>query len=449
VPGTNQLREGAFFARFNVVDRRIKASKSVLHMSGSILDVAVVGGGFAGICASYFLKHFDLDHMVFEKGRVGQAWRNSQWDSLTLKLSNRLAMLPGTPYVPEFPEAFSSASDFLAGIEHYAMRFQLPVSEHSTVLRIEKPEDSPYFELTVYHDNDGERKYYSWRILMAAGEFGLRVVPPFANLVGPDVTQVHAVDFRRPSMLPEGAILVVGSGQSGCEIAEELLSQGRAVYLSTSKTPRLPRSYRGKDAFDWLLEMNSFDTDGTFFSPGDMDPVVSGAGEQGHTINLQGLQHEGAVLLGRMDGISGYMAYFDNSLAENARFADAYEGSFLKAVDDFIIKNRIIAPVHEEPEQTEPIKPPRFDAAPPTLNLMERNVRSIIWATGTEPDYRALGLAAAFSKDGNPIHLAGVSPFEGLFYLGYRNLRSPKSSFLFGIREDASAICGSIYTSIR
>jgi putative flavoprotein involved in K+ transport len=197
-------------------------------MSGSILDVAVVGGGYAGVCASYYLKHFDLDHIVFEKGRIGQAWRGAQ-DSLTLNIPNRLAMLPGTPYVPESPEAFSLASDFLAGMEHYVMRFQLPVSELSNVLRIEKPDNLPYYELTVYHENDGERKYYSWRILMAAGEFGLRPAPPFGNLVGLDVSQVHSCDYRRPSMLREGAILVVGSGQSGCEIAEELLSEGRAV----------------------------------------------------------------------------------------------------------------------------------------------------------------------------------------------------------------------------
>jgi putative flavoprotein involved in K+ transport len=253
-------------------------------------------------------------------------------------------------------------------------------------------------------------------------------------------------------MLREGAILVVGSGQSGCEIAEELLSEGRAVYLSTSSAPRLPRRYRGKDVFDWLLEMNAYDPGGMLFNTSGIDPVVSGLGDGGHPSSLQSLQREGAVLLGRMDGINGYVAHFDNSLADNARFADAHEQALLKAVDDFIIKSRIVAPVHEEPESpesSEPVVVPRFDASSPTLDLMERNVRSIIWATGTEPDYRALSITSAFDTEGRPVHQAGISPVEGLFYLGYRNLRGPKSNFLFGIRDDASDICTTIYTSIR
>ena len=253
-------------------------------------------------------------------------------------------------------------------------------------------------------------------------------------------------------MLREGAILVVGSGQSGCEIAEELLMEGRAVYLATSKSARLPRRYRGKDVFEWLLDINAFDPGGLLCDAMETDPVVSGFGEGGHVISLQNLQRDGAVLLGRMEGINGYLAHFDNSLPGNARFADDYEQSLLQAVDDFIVKKRIIAPVHEEPESVESPKPaavPKFDTAPSTLDLMERNVRSIIWATGTEPDFRSLGIPSAIGADGRPIHAAGISPVEGLFYLGYRNLRGPKSNFLFGIRDDASYICNAIYTSIR
>ena len=417
-------------------------------MSGSILDVVIVGGGYAGLCASYYLNHFGLEHILFERGKIGNAWH--QWDSFCLNTPNKLNAFPGLNYLGKYPEAFCSGEEFVTSLKYYATKFQLPVSENSEVLTIEKTEDSPYYSVTVAHENDAVRKYYCWRILLATGVSRDAKTPPFANLVAPDIFQIHASAYRSPSKLQEGAVLVVGSGHTGCEIAEELVDAGRKVFLSTSANGRVPRRYRGKDIMDWLIESKILD--GKEHAPSQLEsatrePVVSGLGELGHTLSLQHLYRKGVVLAGRMTGVDGLSVTFADDAASHIQYADDYSAGIKGAIDEHIMKNRIIAPVAENDEADQPGLGGEHSFLE-SLPLDGEGITNIVWATGATWNFNYLRIPV-LDYMGQPRHHEGISAVEGVFFLGFPWLRNRKSNYLFGIRDDAGFVCNAIYTSIR
>ncbi|MDH4296448.1 MAG: NAD(P)/FAD-dependent oxidoreductase [Cyclobacteriaceae bacterium] len=420
-------------------------------MSGSILDVVVVGGGYSGLCASYYLKHFGLDHIVFERGKIGQSWESQRWDSFTMTTSNRLNAMPGSHYSVGNPEGFSLADEFITSLKLYAAKHQLPVSENSDVVRIEKEDPSPYFNVTVLHENE-ERKYFCWRILVASGTFSEMKMPSFANLVLPHVEQLHASAYRNPSQLQSGAVLVVGSGQSGCQITEELMEYERKVYLSTSPVPRIPRRYRGKDIMDWLIESKYFDikvaeaADAATISG--KEPILSGVGEGGHTISLQALARNGAVLLGSMEGADGSSTFFSDNLSDHIRFADEFSNKAKSFIERYIAQKRIVAPIHEEDNADFAGLTLPFDTPIKSLDLEKHNVNTIIWATGFREKLDYIKFPT-LDAEGRPRHQNGIGAVEGFYFLGFPWLRTRKSSYLFGIKDDAGFICNEIYTTIR
>jgi putative flavoprotein involved in K+ transport len=223
-----------------------------------------------------------------------------------MNTSNRLNVLPGFIYKGKKPDAFSSATEFVKSLEDYVASFQLPVTENTTVLSIEKLQPNPYFTVTVSQDQEEIRTYNCWQVIIASGSMNVPYIPAFSKQISPSITQLHSSKYRNPSQLPEGAVLITGSAQSGCQLAEELLDAGKKVYLSTSKVPRLPRRYRGKDIMDWLIETKLIADSSTFKSDGCMapEPLLTGAGGLGHTLSLQSLAQKGVVLLGRTENAS-------------------------------------------------------------------------------------------------------------------------------------------------
>jgi putative flavoprotein involved in K+ transport len=418
-------------------------------MSGSILDVVVIGGGYAGLCASYYLNHFGLEHLLFERGKIGQGWQSQQWDSFFLNTPNRLNAFPGLSYMGNSPDEFSSGEGFVSSLQYYATKFQLPVSENSEVLAIEKTEDSPYFSVTVAHENDAQRKYFCWRILVATGVSTDTRTPSFASLVPPGITQFHSTEYRNPSQLPEGAVLVVGSGLSGCEIAEELIDAGRKVFLSTSNVGRIPRKYRGKDIVDWLIQckvLESKEHAPSQLENATREPIVSGVGEMGHTISLQHLARKGVALTGRTMNVEGNVVSFADDLAAHIKYADDCSDQLKRTIDEYIIQNRIIAPIGETDEADLPAGSvlPGLES----LELDKDEIKTIIWATGTSWNLNYLRIPVLDYK-GQPRHQQGISTVEGVFFLGFPWLKNRKSNYLFGIKDDAGFVCNAIYTSIR
>lgn len=417
-------------------------------MKESMLDVIVVGAGHAGLSASYHLKKRGLTHLVFDRGRIGETWRSQRWDSFRMNTANRLNLLPGISHQPTTPDAFCSAAEFVTSLEAYVRTFQLPVLEQTHVLSIEKPQESQHFSVTVSQHSQITR-YYSKQVIIASGVANESKVPAFASQISSLIKQLHTSNYRNPDQLPAGSVLVVGSGQSGCQIAEDLLEAGRKVYLSTSLVPRIPRRYRGKDIMDWLIQTGFMDVPTDQVPDSRMlhmkVPQLTGTGKGGHTISLQLLATKGATIVGTMDKAAGEAVFFESNAAEHVTFADHFSKMVKDTIDEFILKNQLTAPLPEADPADMPDREASCVTSLSTLNLAESNVRSIIWTTGFQASLTYLKLPVV-NSDGKPIHQNGISPVEGLYYLGFPWLRTRKSSLIHGITDDAEFICEQVYS---
>jgi putative flavoprotein involved in K+ transport len=265
--------------------------------------------------------------------------------------------------------------------------------------------------------------------------------------ISSEIFQLHASEYKNPSQLPEGAVLVVGSAQSGVQIAEDLAGAGRKVYLSTSKVSRARRRYRGKDMVYWFVESGFWDvktkeiTDPAMISM--RQPQISGVGFRGHTVSLQWLHKKGVEVLGRLEKANGYTVNFQPNAAEHVKFADEFSKKILGMVDEFIQKNKIDAPPPEKDEADEPDPSASCASDITELNLKENGIRSIVWTTGFGSDFSWIKIPVLDEK-GNPKHVNGITEVRGVYFLGFPWLRKRKSGIICGICEDAEFIAGKI-----
>jgi putative flavoprotein involved in K+ transport len=415
-------------------------------MNTSILDVAVIGAGHAGLAISYHLKQNGLNHLVFERDMIGETWRSQRWDTFRLNSANKLNVLPGYVYTGSDPEGFCTAQEFVSQLETYATTFQLPIKEHTQVISVEKPEGAENFAITV-SENGVTKQYESKQVVITSGCQNAQKVPSIAANISPDIMQLHAMEYRSASQLPEGAVLVAGSAQSGCQIAEDLNEVGRKVYLATSMVARFPRRYRGRDVIDWLLDMNFFTlmtqdvTDPTIFSM--RVPQISGVGPLGHTLSLQSLARGGATILGKIENADIENIYIMPNAQQHVQFADGFSQKVKAMVDEFIEKNHVAAPPPEEDIYDVPDPSATCASTATSLNLKEHNITSIIWATGFIGNFDYLKVPV-FDAEGNPKHTNGIAPIDGLYFLGFPWLRMRKSGMVFGINDDAAFISEAI-----
>lgn len=408
----------------------------------SVLDAVVIGGGHAGLSASYYLNQAGLKHLVFERGRIGESWRSQRWDSFAMNTANKKNVLPGQAYSGSNPDGFCSANDFVTMLEAYASSSRLPIKEHARVTAVEKTDDESMFTISVSADGSTQR-YRSKQLIVASGSHSEAQIPAFARNIPEDITQMHASTYRRPSLLPEGAVLVIGSAQSGCQVAEDLAEAGRKVYLSTSMVARVPRRYRGKDIVDWLTMTGFFNlktsevTDPKVFAM--KVPLLSGVGELGHTLSYQALARKGVVILGKMEGAHGHHISFSPNAKEHVKFADGFSQKVKMVVDEFIQKSQTPAPPPEEDAADVPDTEASCASDVSTLDMKAKDITSIIWTTGFRGDFSYLKLPV-LDDQGNPIHTNGLSDHEGLYFLGLPWLRVRKSAMIFGITEDGESI---------
>lgn len=416
-------------------------------MNNSVLDVIVAGAGQAGLSASYFLKKYGLSHIVFECGKIGESWRSQRWNSFVLNSANKLNVLPGDSYKGNDPDGFCPAGTFVSSLEEYAETFQLPVSENTKIISVEKDEESGLFKINVLKNNN-IGNYYCRQVIIASGAQNKKKLPAFAGSISSHIKQLPAGEYRSAGELPDGAVLVVGSAQSGCQVAEDLIDAGRKVYLSTSMVPRVPRRYRGKDVLDWLLEMKFFDvwkeetTDPAMLQM--KAPQMTGKGDGTKTISIQALAKKGATILGKMENANEEDLCFQPNAVMHVKFADGFSGKVKSTIDEFILANQLAAPA------------PEFDAADiadadtscasqiTLLKAKENNISTIIWATGFKGDFSYIKLPV-FDSNGHPKHQNGISDTKGLYFLGFPWLRSLKSALIHGIKDDAEFICEKVY----
>ena len=408
-------------------------------MYASALDAIVVGAGHAGLSISYHLKDLHLNHLVLEKGSIGDTWHNQRWDTFKLNTPNKWNLLPGQENMFQDSEGFCPASEFAAFLEGYSSKFQLPVIENCEVVSVEYVPGSKIFSVHV-SENGTAKNYKCKQIVVASGGQNIKSIPSFARNISQEIVQLHTSEYRNSYALPDGAILVIGSAQSGVQIAEDLITRDRKVFISTSQVPRVPRRYRGKDIVDWLVLSGFYDlqtvdvTDPLILRM--KQPQVSTVGLQGHTLSLQGLARNGAVILGKTENTDGADISLQPNATTNIRFADEFSKKIKLMIDDYIQKSQLDAPPPEEDPDDNPVEAVSFASDSTSLNLKENNITSIIWATGFTGDFSYLKLPV-FNSNGTPSHKNGISDIEGLYFLGLPWLRKRKSGIILGIEEDA------------
>ena len=419
--------------------------RSFFSMKETVLDVIVIGAGFAGLSASYHLKKYGLSHLVFERGKIGESWRSQRWDTFRLNSTNRLNVLPGMICDEEIAELFPAASAFVSSMEQYVSGCQLPVRENSKVISIKK--SGEFFGVEVISNNLIDR-YYCRQVVIASGAANEIKTPSFSKNISREIKQLHTSEFRNAGELPPGAVLVAGGAQSGVQIAADLLAGGRKVWLSTSKVARIPRWYRGKDIFYWLIDTKIYDTRAEEITDPIMlesrNPQVSGTGSGRDTVSFQLLAKKGAIILGKMDSADEQNVFFQPDAAMHVKFADGYSQKIKEIIDDFIIENELISPAPHYDEADMPDTEAACASSITSLNLRENNISSIIWTTGFNSDLSYIKLPV-FDDNGKLIHHDGITAVPGLYFIGYPWQRSRKSTILFGILEDAAFVTDKVY----
>ena len=410
---------------------------------GELLDAVVVGAGQAGLGVSYYLQGDGRKHVVLERGRIGETWLSQRWDSFQLNTLNFINVLPGLLYQGTEPDGFWRQDELIAYFRDYVERFHLPVRTGVTVLSLEQAEDNRHFILKVREAGRPDETVLCRSVIVASGMHVVPKIPAIQDKIPGEVTQLHAASYRNPGALPPGAVVVVGSAQSGCQIAEDLLAAGRKVYLCTGKAGRVPRRYRGRDILEWWIDMKFWEV--TFDSLEDKSasrlplPQVSGVGRYGHSLSLQELARQGAVILGRLQDVQEGMLILGDDAAAHVRQGDQASQRFKEAVDDYIEKIGLQPP----PLVDDPADLPDPEAACASnlkrLNLQDANISAVIWATGFKGDLGWIHVPV-FDPDGAPIHQRGVSPVTGLYFIGFPWLHKRKSGIIYGIAEDAQYI---------
>src|SRR5262245_11846318 len=409
-----------------------------------LLDTVVVGAGQAGLGTSYYLQRDGRSHVVFERGRIGESWLSQRWDSFRLNTPNALSTLPGLPYDGPDPEGFWRHDELIAYFHRYVEHWKLPVHIGVSVISVEQADG--YF--AVRTDGNGRAGTVESRsVAIASGMQQSPKLPPVRSGISAGVLQLHTADYRNAAALPPGAVVVVGSAQSGVQVVEDLLDAGRKVYLCTSKVGRSRRRYRGKDSFAWNVEMKYMDV--TLASLADksvsrtVQPQTSGVGRRGHTVSLQWLARKGAVILGRLLEVKDHCLVLSDEAAAHVRHADDFSQRRKNEIDSWLARAGIPLPPLEDDPADEP--DPRAECASPLrrLDLREARIGAIIWATGFRADFGWVRLPV-LGNDGMPMHQRGVSPVPGLYFIGFPWLNSRKSGLIYGIQEDGEYITNAI-----
>lgn len=406
-------------------------------MAEESIEVLVVGGGQAGLAMSAHLGARDVPHLVLERGRIAERWRSERWDSLVANGPAWHDRFPDQDFAGHDGESFPGAAAIAAYFEAYAERIAAPVRRGVAVTAVRRRPGGPGFRVET-----SEGALTAQSVVAATGPFQKPLIPPLV----PDqagLAQIHSRDYRNPAGLADGAVLVVGAGSSGVQIADELNRAGRSVYLAVGPHHRPPRRYRGRDYVWWLGVLGKWDADA--LEPG-MEHVtiaVSGA-RGGETIDFRTLARQGITLLGMAGPCENGVMRIAPDLADNIARGDANYLSVLDEADAFCARYGLDLP--EEPKARRFAPSPACVTDPVRdLDLAAAGIRTIIWATGYGFDFGWLDLDA-FGADGRPRHHRGVADEPGLYFLGLPWLAKRGSSFIYGVWHDALFLADHIVT---
>ncbi|MGH3782981.1 MAG: flavin-containing monooxygenase [Pseudonocardiaceae bacterium] len=394
--------------------------------------VVVVGAGQAGLAVSHGLITLGIDHVVVERARVGETWRGL-WDSFCLVTPNWTMSLPGAPYAGDDPEGFIPRNEIVRYLERYASTFGMPVREGVAVDSLESAESGGFLLRTSVGDLHAEV------VVVCTGAYQRPHRPDVATAFPPGVLVIDAEDYRNPAVLPPGRVLVVGSGQTGCQISEGLHESGREVFLACGRAPWAPRRADGRDIVTWITETTFLDTPLSALpsTAARLGANLQATGARGgHDLHYRTLQARGVQLMGRLVGVEGHRVCFAGDLADSVAFGDARYRDIRQLLSEQLTAKDMWVP--ELPD------PPPFHADPPSeLDLKDFGV--VIFTCGFRPDYAHWIRFPAFDAMGFPLTDNGASTVvPGLFFCGVHFMRKRKSSLLLGVGEDAAIVAQSI-----
>jgi putative flavoprotein involved in K+ transport len=404
------------------------AAPTVVGVPTDHIDTLVIGAGQAGLGVSHELAARGIEHVVLEQGRVGETWRSQRWDAFALNSAAWMNRLPGDA-APVRPDEFPSAPEFVVGLERYAFRHRLPVREGVAVRRLDRGSTDDWLSVAT---SEGALEARS--VVVASGGARVPRVPATASALSRSILQLHTAEYRSAVELPAGAVLVVGGGQSGVQIAEDLLHAGRRVVLATSPVGRLPRRYRGRDSFAWLVDDGFFDEPRAEATAAP-NPQISGVAG-GHTLSYQHLERLGAVLLGGVASMSGPRVRLRDDVTYNVLHADAVSAALRSRIDVHIARSGADAPERDSDPADEPYPTRSLPQTPGELDLRRAGVTTVIWATGFDPDAEFVR-APVVGERGEISQRDGATAVPGLFAIGQPWLRSRRSATIYGVIADA------------
>lgn len=396
-------------------------------LDGSHHEVVVVGGGQAGLAMSWWLGRRGVRHVVLERERVGHAWRDQRWDSFCLVTPNWQCRLPGFGYPGGAPDGFMLRDEIVDYLRAYADSFGPPIHEGVAATRLRAHPAG--FEVRT-----GSGTLTADQVVLATGPYQTPMIPAGAQRLPAALTQLHSSGYRNPDQLPDGPVLVVGTGQSGCQIAEDLHLAGRRVHLAVGTAPRVARRYRGRDVVDWLDAMGYYAKPIDSFEDADAvrfraNHYVTGR-DGGRDIDLRAFARDGMRLHGRLTGIAARQLSFADDLAANLDAADAVSEGIKDSIDLYIAASGVAAP--DEARYT-PVWTPDLDG-PSRLDTGE--IAAVVWCTGFGRDHRWIELPL-FDGRNYPTHRRGVSTVPGVYLLGLPWQHTWGSGRFCGVGDDA------------
>ncbi|XSG83245.1 MAG: MSMEG_0569 family flavin-dependent oxidoreductase [Methyloligella sp. ZOD6] len=400
------------------------------------VPVVIVGGGQAGLSVSRYLCDRGIDHVVFERYRRFHSWRVNRWDSFCLVTPNWQCRLPGHPYPGDDPDGFMLKDEIVDYLEGFAESFSPPLLECITVTRISRHRHGYVIETSA-------GTWSADQVVIATGGYDKPIVPPYAERLDPTVVQIHSRNYRRPSQLPEGASLIVGTGQSGVQIMEDLVRDGRDVHLAVGPAPRSPRMYRGRDATDWLYEMGHY----AITIDRHPDPAkalaqtnhyMSGR-DGGKEIDLRRfVVEDGISLYGSLADMDGARIHFLPDLEKNLDDADRSYCGIRDQIDAYIAREGIDAP---EAPPFEKVWRPTHEVA--EIDAAALDITSVVWAIGFRPDYSWIDVDV-FDARGKPVFDRGITKVPGCYFIGLGWLNTWGSGRFLAIDEDSRYLADAI-----
>jgi putative flavoprotein involved in K+ transport len=395
-------------------------------------DTIIIGAGQAGLGLSYCLGRLGIEHVLLERGQVGERWRSERWDSLRLLTPNWMSRLPGWSYRGNDPDGFMTAAEVATFLQQYASNSRAPVITGATVQSMRRAPEG-------YRVESSKGSWHARCVVIATGHCDVPFVPKMAQSLPTYIQQVTPTAYRNPNELPDGGVIVVGASASGVQLAEEIQRSGRQVMISVGRHTRLPRLYRERDIMRWLDQYGILEDDAVTASELDAarwQPSMQLVGRpERSNLDLRALSDLGVQVVGRVAGIRGAVLQLDDNLAEAVESSHGRMERLLRRIDVFA--DAVGAPAESWPARF------ALSQSPQAIDLAANGIKTVVWATGFVRDYSWLHVPV-LDASGELMHAGGITPSPGLYVTGLRFLRRRDASFIGAVTGDATELAAEV-----